>query len=327
MRMNEFGRTGLKVSAYGLGTWAMGGGVYGVADDAESIRTIHRARDRGMNLLDTAPMYGIGDRADGRSERVVGRALKGERDKWIVATKYGRHLNGNDQWWRMTEDFSGARAVRSVEESLARMGTDYVDVLFVHSPPSKLFDPEDAFSTMTKLKEDGKIRFVGFSFWESVADTLPQVEPFLRSGVVDAVQVKISLLVPESVDVLMPVIRETGTAFVAREALAQGFLTDSFTVDGPFVPQDFKASMDRGELGKRLDRANAFRFLAEESPGLDSLPSAALNWTLSFPEVSCVIPGSKSVAELDQCLQAEDAPPFSSGQMERVRGIQRSWTD
>ncbi len=327
MRMRSFGQTGLEVSEYGLGTWAMGGGVYGVADDSESIRTIHRARDRGLNLLDTAPMYGIGDRRDGRAEEVLGRAVKGERDKWIIATKFGRHLNGNDTWWQMTEDFSGARAIRSVEESLMRMQTDYIDVLFVHSPPSSLFDPEDAFSSMVTLKEQGKIRFIGFSFWEKVFDTLPKVEPWLRDGVIDAVQVKISLLVHEPVGNLLPVIRETGTAFVAREALAQGFLTDSFTADGPFVPQDFKAGMAREEIQKRLDKANSFRFLVDESSAVDSLPAAALNWTLSFPEVSCVIPGSKSVAELDQCLEAEDAPRFSREQMQRAREIQLSWTD
>ena len=158
MRMKPFGSTGITVSEYGIGTWAMGGGVYGVARDDESVRTIHRAEELGVNFLDTAPMYGIGDRRDGRSEEVVGRALKGRRDKWIVATKFGRHLNGSDQWWQMREDFSGAQAVRSVEESLARLGTDRIDVLFVHSPPANLFDAEDAFAAMVKLREQGKIR-------------------------------------------------------------------------------------------------------------------------------------------------------------------------
>jgi aryl-alcohol dehydrogenase-like predicted oxidoreductase len=305
----------------------MGGGVYGVADDAESIRTIHRAEELGVNFLDTAPMYGIGDRADGRAERIAGEALAGRRSRWIIATKFGRHLDGKDAWWQMREDYSGERAIRSVEESLKRLRTDCLDVLFVHSPPAGLFDADDAFGAMAKLKEQGKIRVVGFSFWEQVADTLPLVEPHLRSGLVGAVQVKVSLLVHEALANLFPVVRETGTAVVAREALAQGFLTDSFGPDGPFAPQDFKGAMPREEVARRLERAEQFRFLVDPARGIRSVPEAALNWVVSHPEVSNVIPGAKSVLEIEQCLGAADAPPFDDAAMCRVRGIQLAWAD
>lgn len=327
MRMKPFGRTGLTVSEYGLGTWAMGGGIYGVADDAESTRTIHRAEELGVNFIDTAPMYGIGDRQDGRAERIVGEALKGRRDRWIIATKFGRHLSGNDEWWKMREDFSGAQAVRSVEESLQRMQTDCIDVLFVHSPPSKLFEADDAFAAMVRLKEQGKIRVVGFSFWEKVADTLPQVEPFLRDGDVGAVQVKVSLLVHEALTNLFPIVGETGTAVVAREALAQGFLTDSFGPDGPFAPQDFKAVMAREDVAHRLGKANQFQFLVDPGKGVSSLPEAALNWCVSHPEVSTVIPGSKSVEEIEQCLSGVDAEYCDAATLKRTRDIQLSWKD
>jgi len=327
MRMKPFGRTGLTVSEYGLGTWAMGGGIYGVADDPESIRTIHRAEELGVNFIDTAPMYGIGDRKDGRSERVIGEALKGRRDRWIIATKFGRHLNGNAEWWRMREDYSGARAARSVEESLKRLQTDHIDVLFVHSPPSSLFDAEDAFAGMVKLKEQGKVGVVGFSFWEKVADTLPQVEPFLRDGTLEAVQVKVSLLIHEALTALFPLVGETGTAVVAREALAQGFLTDSFTPDGPFPPEDFKAIMPKEDIARRLDKANQFRFLIDPKKGVSSLPEAALNWTVSHPVVSTVIPGSKSVEEIEQCLSAVGADYYDDAVLKRTREIQLGWKD
>lgn len=325
MRMNPLGRTGLVVSEYGLGTWAMGGGVYGHADDAESIRTIHRAEELGVKFLDSAPMYGISERRDGRAERVVGEALHGRRDRWIVATKFGRHLNGNQQWWQMREDYSGAQAIRSVEESLQRLQTDYIDVLFVHSPPSALFNADDAFAAMVRLKEQGKIRAIGFSFWEKISDTMPQVEPFLRSGVCEAVQVKVSLLIHEALTALFPLVRETGTGIVAREALAQGFLTDSFGPDGPFDPEDFKAVMAREEVEKRLNKANQFRFLIDGAKNVESLPAAALNWVVSHSEVSTVIPGSKSVAELEPCLKGAAALHFDAAQMKRAREIQLAW--
>ena len=327
MRYKPLGKTGIETSEYGLGTWAMGGGIYGTADDAESIRTIHRAQDLGVNFLDTAPMYSISQHQDGRAEEIIGEAIKGRRDKWIVATKFGRHLNGNPDWWNMIEDYSGKRAIESTELSLKRMKTDYLDVLFVHSPPAQLFHPEDAFEGMEKLKKDGKIRALGFSFWGSVEDTLAQVEPFLRSGVLEVVQVIVNLLSTDAEDHLFPVIRETGTGVVAREALANSFLTDSFTAEGPFDPQDGKAGMKKEDIQAKLDKANAFKFLVEPDKGIPSLPAAALNWVVSHPEVSNVIPGSKTVEEIEQCLTAADATPFSSEEMAEVRKIQESWSE
>ena len=94
MRYKQLGKTNIAVSEYGLGTWAMGGGAYGITDDEESIRTIHRAQERGITFLDTAPMYS--HKVDGRSETVCGRALRGRRVKWILSTKFGRSLSLDD---------------------------------------------------------------------------------------------------------------------------------------------------------------------------------------------------------------------------------------
>ena len=123
MRYKALGNTGIDVSEYGLGTWAMGGGAYGVADDDESIRTIHRAQELGLTFLDTAPMYGY--KVDGRSEDVCGKALKGRRDQWILSTKFGRILS-TDAEGRSTiaEDYSSAHIVHSLETSLERLQTD-----------------------------------------------------------------------------------------------------------------------------------------------------------------------------------------------------------
>jgi aryl-alcohol dehydrogenase-like predicted oxidoreductase len=209
----------------------MGGGAYGVADDAESIRTIHRAQELGVTFLDTAPMYS--QKVDGRSETVCGQALKGRRDQWILSTKFGRSLSQDDDGKRIiVEDYSAKRVVESTETSLGRLQTDYLDVLFVHTPtPGQpdLFNPDETFSAMAELKTKGKIRAVGFSFHLHSGTWIEQIEPFLRSGIIDVVQVGLSLMLPEPVDVLLPIIKETGTGFVARESLANGFLTDSFT--------------------------------------------------------------------------------------------------
>lgn len=327
MRMKPFGKTGLEVSEYGLGTWAMGGGIYGRVDDGESIRTIHRAEDLGVNFIDTAPMFGISELRDGRAERVVGEALRDRRERWVVATKFGRHLNGKAPWWEMYEDYSGEEAIASVEDSLTRLGTDYIDVLFVHSPPPKQFNPEDTFEAMARLKKEGKIRAVGFSFGDTVEETLGQVEPYLRSGVLEAVQMKFNLLWPNMVEqMLMPIVRRTGTAVVARQTMAGGFLTGSFTAETEFDAEDYKSKMPPAELQKTLDRAERFRFLIDQARGVPTLMTAAIHWTLSHPEITVAIPGAKTPEELDQCLLAADAQYYTPEQLQKVIAIQKGWT-
>lgn len=327
MESRPFGKTGMVVSVYGLGTWAMGGGIYGPADDAESVRMIHAAEDLGINYIDTAPMYGIAERKDGRAECVVGQALDGRRDRWIIGTKYGRHLNGNADWDDMDCDFSATDAVRSVEASLKRLKTDYLDVLFVHSPFRKDFDPQDAFEGMARLKKAGKIRTTGFSFLESVDDTLDLVEPYLRSGECDAVQVKLSLMTTDTQRLMLPIIDETGTAIVAREVLARGFLADAFRADGPFDPQDWKSQISRETIQAQLDKADQFRILIDRTYGIESLPQAALNYVVSHPQVSCVIPGPRTLSELNQCLEARSAKPYEHSHLQQVVAIQDKWDD
>jgi aryl-alcohol dehydrogenase-like predicted oxidoreductase len=311
MKMKELGQTGIKVGEYGLGTWAMGGGIYGKVDDEESIRTLHRAQELGVNFLDTAPMYSISRLRDGRAEEVIGRAFGGgRRDRWVIATKYGRHLSGHANWKEQNLDFSGARARTSVEESLRRMRTDYLDVLFVHSPPKALFNPEDAFGEMQKLKAEGKIRAVGFSFWEKIAENYEQVAPHIESGVVEVVQVILSLLRPEAIRELFPLIRKARTGVVAREVLANGFLTQSFTAQSKFDEEHNKSRMPEELIRSRLQQAEKYLYLVDAHPGVHNLAEAALVWARSYPETSCVIPGAKTVAELEQCLASVDAEPY-----------------
>ncbi len=329
MRYKQLGKTGIEVSEYGLGTWAMGGGAYGVADDAESIRTIHRAQELGVTFLDTAPMYS--QKVDGRSETVCGQALRGRRDQWILSSKFGRSLSVDHNGKRMIlEDYSAKRAIESTEASLERLQTDYLDVLFVHTPtPNQpgLFNPDETFSAMAELKRKGKIRAVGFSFHLYSGTWVKQIEPYLRSGIIDVVQVGISLMLPEPIDTLLPIIKETGTGFVARESLANGFLTDAFTAEGPFNEGDPKANQPKEKIQAKLDKANQFKFLIARSPDISSLPEAALHWTISMPEVSTVIPGAKTISELEQCLRGADAEPFDAKTMDEVRAIQRAWGD
>jgi len=147
------------------------------------------------------------------------------------------------------------------------------------------------------------------------------VEPHLRSGLVGAVQVIISLLRQEAEEVLFPIVLEAGTGVVAREALANGFLTDSFSADAEFDNQHNKSRMDRELIEGRLRQADKFKFIVEERGDIRTLPEAALVWTLSHPEISCVIPGAKTVREIEQCLIPMEAEPLSRSMMEKARRL------
>ena len=157
MQYTTLGKTGLKISEIGLGTWAFNSSVYGpvVAEDAE--RTIQKAREAGINFFDTAPLYGDKDQ-DGIAEEVLGKALQGWRDEVIVSTKFGRKpTEGNKA------NFYGAYAVQSVEESLRRLRTDYIDLLFFHSPFAAEEIHDDVWAALDGLQAMGKERFVGHS--------------------------------------------------------------------------------------------------------------------------------------------------------------------
>ncbi|MBD2869220.1 aldo/keto reductase [Paenibacillus arenilitoris] len=153
MKYRKLGKTGLDVSVLSFGASSLGS-VFRETDDAESVRTVHEAVDRGINLIDVSPYYGLT-----KAETVLGKAMAGlPREKLILSTKAGRY--GADEF-----DFSGRRILASVEESLERLGTDYIDILFLHDIEFAPFEQvaEEAFPALDKLKEQGKIRFSGVS--------------------------------------------------------------------------------------------------------------------------------------------------------------------
>lgn len=316
----RLGRHGLDVSKVAIGTWAMGGGVYGEVDDEESLQTLGRAHELGVNMVDTAPIYGMGAGVDGHAERLVGRAIRSARESWIVCTKWGRNLDaarhGADDPRKMVQDFSYDRALRSVEESLERLGADHVDLYFVHSPtPNTLFDPR-SLRAMDELQEAGVIRLRGFSLGST--EDLELIEPFVRDGRLDCVQVAFSLLDQSPRHRLLDLCAEFGVGVVAREVLARGFLSGRFTADERFPPTDFRSFLPGAEIERRLALAERYRFLTEDGR---SLPQAAVSWVLSHGHVASVVAGPKTVAELEETVAAACSPRFDDATLERVATV------
>ena len=290
------GSQGLTVPVEGLGCMGMttlaGMNVYGVADESESIATIHRALELGVNLLDTADLYG-----PLLNERLVGKAIAGQRDKYLIATKFGFEIDDNET---LTWGYNGRPDYvrKAIERSLRSLGTDYVDLYYLHR-----LDPntpiEDTVGTMSRLVEEGKVRHIGLS--EVSADILRrahQVHP------ITALQTEYSLFdrgVEE--DGVLQATRDMGIGFVGYSPLGRGFLSGEITKFEDFEATDIRRDLPRyqGEnFTKNLALVAKVKALAT-AKGV-SASQLALAWVLAQGVVA--IPGTKRRKYLEENVAA-----------------------
>ena len=232
MQNITIGKSGIEVPFLGMGTWAIGGGSWwGDNDDALSVKAIEAAVEQGIRWIDTAPIYGLY-----HSEQVVGEALRHiDRDKVVLSTKCGlewRHetpvLHKVVDGTAVYRDLSAQSIIEDVEESLKRLGTDHLDVLYTHwqSPDLGLYPLEETVEAMMKLKEQGKIRAIGAS--NVTADI---IRGYCKYGQLDVIQEKYSLLTRRVEKQLLPTCKELGVSIQAYSPLEQGLLTGKVTMD------------------------------------------------------------------------------------------------
>ena len=232
MQNITIGKSGIEVPFLGMGTWAIGGGSWwGDNDDALSVKAIEAAVEQGIRWIDTAPIYGLY-----HSEQVVGEALRHiDRDKVVLSTKCGlewRHetpvLHKVVDGTAVYRDLSAQSIIEDVEESLKRLGTDHLDVLYTHwqSPDLGLYPLEETVEAMMKLKEQGKIRAIGAS--NVTADI---IRGYCKYGQLDVIQEKYSLLTRRIEKQLLPTCKELGVSVQAYSPLEQGLLTGKVTMD------------------------------------------------------------------------------------------------
>ena len=232
MEKRNIGKSGLSAPFLGLGTWAIGGGSWwGDNDDALSVKAIETAVEQGIAWIDTAPIYGLY-----HSEEVVGEALRHiDRDKVILSTKCGlewRHespvLHKVVDGVQTYRDLSAKSIIEDVEDSLRRLGTDHLDVLYTHwqTPDLSIFPLEETVEAMMKLKEQGKIRAIGAS-----NTTAEFIRGYCKYGQLDVIQEKYSLLTRRIEKQLLPTCKELGVSIQAYSPLEQGLLTGKVTMD------------------------------------------------------------------------------------------------
>ena len=312
MKLRRLGRSELKVSEIGLGTWALGSGIYGAVASEAPRRTVEHALEQGINFFDTAPLYGSKE-ADGVAETLLGEALGDRREDVFIATKFGRTATNV-----MPGRFHAREAQASVEASLRRLGRETIDLLFFHSPftPEEIHD--DVWEALAKLQAAGKVRHLGHSV-SMYQDTAAMSAGWMRERRIDVIQV-----------VLSPFNREAGglieTALscdcgvVARECLANGFLSGAITRETVFPAGSLNARYTREEIAERVDYAEALAAELVRAP-VKTLPEAAYRWILDFPGVSLALSGAKQPRELDDALRASRHPAFPKSVHERLEAL------
>ena len=218
MEYRELGRTGWRISTISFGAWAIGGGEWGKTDDEESVRALHRAADLGVNFIDTADVYG-----DGHSERLVARFRRERSEPIIVATKAGRRLRPH-----VAGGYNRANITAFVERSLRNLGTEALDLLQLHCPPTPVYETPDVFSILDDLQQAGKIRHYGVSVERAQEAVLAAEYPNVQS-----VQIIFNIFrtKPEQ---FFPIARAKRIGILARVPLASGLLTGKLRSDSIF---------------------------------------------------------------------------------------------
>ena len=314
MQYRQLGSSGIRVSVIGFGAWGIGGRTagatsYGETDDAESSRALNAAFDRGINFYDTANVYG-----DGHSEELIGNCFKGRRHEVIIATKAG--ITSSFRGY----DFSSSALRTSLEGSLRRLQTDYVDLLQLHNAgPSVIRDQPDIADLMNRFVEEGKVRACGFST-PSPEDALELVD---FPNVV-CFQVNCNLLDWRAIDVgLFDRALVHNIAIIARTPLAFGFLTGQFTGDIVFDVSDHRSRWSRKKISTWLETADAIFSILAGSERKPDRAEVALRFCLSFDAVATVIPGMLSCTEVLANVAAVDKGPLYPSLMRDIERIYR----
>jgi aryl-alcohol dehydrogenase-like predicted oxidoreductase len=284
----EIQGTNIVSSRIALGTWAIGGWMWGGTDEKESIRTIHAALDQGINLIDTAPIYGYG-----RSEEIVGQALRqhGRRDSIILATKVGLDwTNGKIQ-----RNSTRQRILREIEDSLRRLQTDYVDIYQVHWPDS-VTPIEETARTLRELYEQGKIRAIGVSNFSP-----QQMARFESVAPLHTIQPPYNLFEREIEGDVLPFALGNGITTLTYGALCRGLLSGAMSADRQFAKDDMRKTSDpkfqRPHFAEYLDATNKLDVYAREHFGKRVI-HLAVRWLLDQPGIGVALWGARRPEQL-----------------------------
>ncbi|WP_261302363.1 aldo/keto reductase [Paenibacillus andongensis] len=282
MKYRRLGKTDLKVSIVGVGTWQFGGEWGLTYTQAEADAILDQAAELGINLIDTAECYG-----DHLSESLIGNYLsRRNRDNWIVATKFGHHFH--DLFTR-TDDFSSEGVVKQLDDSLKALQTDYIDLYQFHSGPDDLFDNDELWTTLDKQIQAGKIRHLGTSIGSNANIHQTEASSKINSK---AIQVVYNRLDRAPEELVFPSCVNQDLGVLARVPLASGYLSGKYKPGAVFSNTDVRHRHDAESVKQKLEDVQ--RIQKEEVPEGMDMAKWALAWCLKHDAVTTVIPGCKN---------------------------------
>ena len=283
MNKRILGSTGLEVSEIGFGAWQLcNSDSWGGMDEQTALRLVDAAIAGGINLFDTAPNY-----AATRSERILGKALKNRRDKVVLVSKFGHTPAG-------PKEFSVDWFWKSLDASLDRLQTEYLDVLLLHNPPGELYAGTDpVWAALEEARVQGKIRHYGASL-----DFAAEVEDCLANTGSEVLEVLFNVF-HQDVRRAFATVRERQAGIITKVPLDSGWLTGRFDADSRF--EGIRSRWSAGEIAQRAELVAAIQWLVEDG---SELAHKAIGYLLSYDEVSCVIPGIRTPQQLESNLAA-----------------------
>lgn len=307
MNKRTLGQSGIEISSIGLGTNYVGGhNLYENVDENEGVRLVQQAIDLGVTHIDTADAYGFG-----RSEELVGKAIKGRRDEVVLATKggiqFGEHGTGPNN--------TAAYLRAALERSLKRLDVEVIDLYYIHRHDGET-PAEESFGTLMEFKREGLIRAAGVSNYD-----LPNLQAAATSGPVDALQSQFNLLQREAESEVLPWCAQNNTSFIPWGGLAYGLLGGRYTRDFKLDEKDWRhrTGMFEGDLFER--NMNAVDGLKAIASDCNSTPAhLALQWLISRPGVSSVIAGAKRADQVSDNVAA-DTVEVTSEQMASINAL------
>ena len=312
MNYRTLGRTGLKVSEVGFGAWGIGKTAWIGADDQESLNALDRSIELGLNFIDTAIGYG-----DGHSEKLVGEIARKHAGNVYVASKIPPK---NGQWPARAgvsaeEAFTAEHVIASTEQSLRNLGLETIDIQQFHVWSDEWVGKGDWLEGVQKLKEQGKIRFFGVSINDHQPNNAIKL---IESGLVDTVQVIYNIFEQSPEDALLPACIKHDIGVIVRVALDEGGLTGRITPDTEFDKSDFRNHYFKNDRKQEV-YTRVQQIAADLNLSVDDMAETALRYVLSHPAVSTVIPGMRSITNVERNMKVGDGAGLSQEQLTKLK--------
>ncbi|MGT2828805.1 aldo/keto reductase [Streptococcus hillyeri] len=311
MKYRPLGTTDMSISSVSFGTWALGGD-WGDVTEENAKSALNHAIDRGVNFFDTADVYG-----GGRSEKIIGQVLKERSERVYVATKFGRRDDFTNP-----ENYTYEKVRQYAEESLRNLQMDAIDLYQIHCPTTEILTQSDVFTVLEDLKKEGLIRYYGVS-----VETDDQGKFVLENTNASSLQVIVNLLRQKPVKEMIALAKDKHVGVLARVPLASGLLTGKYSKNSTFPENDHRhynrdgAAFNVGEtfgglpFDKAIELVDQVQWIGKEHGGL---ATASLKWLLQQEGITAVIPGFKSIKQVDNNLESLEALPFSPQELERL---------